>query len=118
MNKQHARQRRGLKAKAIIKQSSRPRLVVFRSCANIYAQLVAKSEKGDVILASASTLDSELKATLKGNKCEQAVQVGSLLAKRAKEKQILDVAFDRAGYKYHGRIKALADAAREGGLNF
>lgn len=118
MNKQHARQRRGLKAKAIIKQSSRPRLVVFRSGVHIYAQVISRSEKGDVVLASASTVDKELKATLKGNKSEQATQVGSLLAQRAKEKQVLDVAFDRAGYKYHGRIKALADGAREGGLNF
>jgi large subunit ribosomal protein L18 len=118
MNKHKARNRRGLKSKAIIRQSKRARLAVYRSSVHIYSQIIVPSENGDVVLVSASTLDAELKATLKGNKCEQANQVGKLLAKRAKEKNLSDVAFDRAGYKYHGRVKALAEGAREAGLNF
>jgi large subunit ribosomal protein L18 len=69
-------------------------------------------------LVSSSTVDKELKAKLKGNKCDQASLVGQLLAQRAKKKKLESVAFDRAGYKYHGRVKALADAAREAGLEF
>ena len=118
MNKQQARRRRGLKTKAIIRQSKRPRLIVHRSSTHMYSQIVMPGESGDVVIVSASTVDKELKATLTGNKCEQANQVGKLLASRAKEKQLTDVAFDRAGYKYHGRVKALADGAREAGLNF
>lgn len=118
MNKQQARKRRGLKTKAIIRNSKRPRLIVHRSSTHIYSQIVMCSDKGDLVIVSASTLDKELKATLSGNKCEQSMQVGKLLAGRAKEKNIIDVAFDRAGYKYHGRVKALADGAREAGLNF
>lgn len=118
MNKQIARKRRGTRTKAIIGISKRPRLVVHRSGVHIYSQIVVPGENGDQVIAAASTLDKELKASLKGNKSEQAAQVGKLLASRAKEKKIIDVAFDRAGYKYHGRVKALADGAREAGLNF
>ena len=118
MNKQKARNRRGLKSKAIIRQSKRPRLTVYRSGSHLYSQIIVPGDMGDVVIASASTIDKELKSALTGNKCEQANQVGKLLAKRAKEKNLTDVAFDRAGYKYHGRVKALADAAREAGLNF
>ncbi|WP_019217908.1 50S ribosomal protein L18 [Legionella tunisiensis] len=118
MNKQKARIRRGLKAKAILRHSSRPRLVVHRSGSHIYSQIVTRGEKGDVVLASSSTMDKELKATLKGTKVERAQQVGKLLGQRAKAKKIVDVSFDRAGYKYHGRVKALAEGAREAGLNF
>ena len=118
MNKREARIRRGLKTKAIIKNSTRARLVVYRSLAHIYAQIIVRGDKGDEVLISSSTIDSELKAMLSGNKVEQALQVGKLLGKRAKEKSICDVAFDRSGFKYHGRIKALADGAREAGLNF
>lgn len=116
--KLQARKRRGLKAKAIIKLSNRPRLTVFRSASHIYSQIITRGESGDVVLASASTLDIELRKTLKGNKSEQATEVGKLLAKRAIEKKVDSVAFDRAGYRYHGRVKALADGAREAGLNF
>jgi len=77
-----------------------------------------RGEKGDQVIVSSSTLDKELKVSLSGNKCEQALQVGKLLAKRAIEKKVSEVAFDRAGYKYHGRVKALAEGAREAGLNF
>ena len=118
MNKHQARSRRGLKTKAIIRQSKRPCLTVFRSGTHIYSQIIVSGEMGDVVIAAASTIDRELKPILTGNKREQATQVGKLLAKRAKEKNLTEVAFDRAGYKYHGRIKALADGAREAGLNF
>ena len=70
------------------------------------------------MIASASTLDKELKASLAKTKVEQAQQVGKLIGERAKAKEIVDVSFDRAGYKYHGRVKAFADGAREAGLNF
>ena len=118
MNKQQARNRRGLKTKAIIRNSKRPRLTVYRSGSHIYSQIVVPGDRGDQVIVSASTLDKEIKPTLTGNKCEQANQVGKLLAQRAKAKELSDVAFDRAGYRYHGRVKALADGAREAGLNF
>lgn len=119
MNKQIARTRRGLKAKARIKLSGRPRLVVHRSGLNIYCQIMESKDNGDVVITQCSTLDKELKNTLSGkNKVDQARAVGELLAKRAKEKGVVAVAFDRAGYKYHGRIKALAEGARESGLDF
>ncbi len=118
MNKQQARNRRGLKGKAIIRLSKRPRLTVFRSGVHLYSQIIVQGDMGDLVVVAASTIDKELKGSLTGNKCEQALQVGKLLAKRAKEKNLTEVAFDRAGYKYHGRIKALADGAREAGLNF
>ena len=118
MNKQKARIRRSLKTRAIIRQSNRPRLVVNRSGSNIYAQIILAGEQGDLVLVSASTLDSELKSQLTGKKAEQANQVGKHIALRALEKNICDVAFDRSGYKYHGRVKALAEGAREAGLNF
>ena len=118
MNKQIARRRRASKTKAIISGSKRPRLVVYRSGSHIYSQIVMRGEKGDQVIVSSSTLDKELKVSLSGNKCEQALQVGKLLAKRAIEKKVSEVAFDRAGYKYHGRVKALAEGAREAGLNF
>lgn len=118
MNKYKARIRRGLKAKMIQRHSNRPRLVVHRSTTHIYAQIVVRDDKGDRVIASSSTLDKELKSALSGTKVEQAYQVGKLLGERAKAKEIGDVSFDRAGYKYHGRVKALADGAREAGLTF
>ncbi len=92
----------------------RPRLNVFRSTSNIYAQLI-DDEKG-ITLASASTLDKELNG-YGGNK-EAARKVGQLIAKRAAEKNITEVVFDRGGYVFHGRVKELAEGAREGGLKF
>lgn len=118
MNKQKARIRRSLKTRAIIRQSKRPRLVVHRTSCHIYAQIIVAGEYGDQVVASSSTLDTQLKSELTGKKADKAFQVGKALALRAKEKNISDVAFDRAGYKYHGRVKALADGAREAGLNF
>lgn len=120
MNKHIARKRRAQKTKAIIRtaRTHRPRLVVSRSNVHMYSQIIVSGEHGDVVLVSASTLDKELKKSLKNKKVDQAMEVGKLLAQRAKEKEIIQVAFDRSGYKYHGRVKALADGAREGGLDF
>lgn len=97
--------------------SERPRLNVFRSTGNIYAQVIDDS-KG-VTITAASTLDKDVKEGLKatGN-IEAAKKVGAAVAKKALEKGVKDVVFDRGGYIFHGRIKALADAAREAGLNF
>eukprot|EP01012_Entosiphon_sulcatum_P043040 TRINITY_DN57190_c0_g1_i1.p2 TRINITY_DN57190_c0_g1~~TRINITY_DN57190_c0_g1_i1.p2 ORF type:complete len:119 (+),score=3.65 TRINITY_DN57190_c0_g1_i1:413-769(+) len=118
MNKHKARIRRGLKAKAILRHSTRPRLVVHRSGEHISGQIVIPGEKGDIVIAASSTLDKELKSSLAKSKIEQAQQVGKLLGERAQAKEIVEVSFDRAGYKYHGRVKALATGAREAGLNF
>ena len=96
---------------------SRPRLCVFRSLNHIYAQVIDDS-RGHT-LVSASTLESEIKSELDGKvKKNQAELVGALVAKRALDKGIKQVVFDRGGYKYHGRVKALAEGAREGGLKF
>ncbi len=95
--------------------STSPRLNVFRSNGNIFAQII-DDEKG-VTLCSASSIDKELKLTNGGN-IEAATKVGELIAKRAKEAKIETVVFDRGGYLYHGRVKALAEAARENGLKF
>jgi large subunit ribosomal protein L18 len=94
--------------------NGRPRLSVFRSSKNIYAQVI-DDERG-VTLAAASSLEGGEKA--KGSDKEAAARVGALVAQRAIEKGVKDVVFDRGGYIYHGRVKALADAAREAGLNF
>ena len=112
------RKRRHLRVrKSIAGTTKRPRLNVYRSLSQIYAQVIDDSIGHT--LASASTLDSDLKKQLKGlKKTEQARLVGELVAERAKEKGIREVVFDRGGYKYHGRVKALADAARESGLVF
>ena len=119
MNKQNSRNRRGLKAKALIRKSGRARLVVYRSGLHIYSQIILPDHLGDKVLVSCSTIDKELRNSLTGkNKVEQANLVGKLLGKRANEKGVTQVAFDRAGYKYHGRVKALADGAREAGLDF
>ena len=106
----HARIRKDLKG-----TTERPRLNVFRSNANITAQII-DDEKG-VTLVSASTLEKELKITNGGN-VEAAKLIGAEIAKRAKKAKIKEVVFDRGGYLYHGRVKALAEAARENGLEF
>ena len=96
---------------------ARPRLAVFRSQSHIYAQII-DDDQGRT-LAAASSLDKDLKAQHKrGANTAAAKAVGNLIASRAKEKGIEAVVFDRGGFQYHGRIKALADAAREGGLKF
>ena len=94
--------------------NGRPRLSVFRSSKNIYAQII--DDANGVTLVSASTMEKDNKITKSG--VEAASEVGKLVAERAKEKGLTDVVFDRGGYIFHGRVKALADAAREGGLNF
>ena len=96
--------------------NGRPRLSVFRSSKNIYAQVI-DDERG-VTLAAASSLEGAEKAKQKGSDKDAAARVGALVAQRAIDKGVKDVVFDRGGYLYHGRVKALADAAREAGLNF
>jgi len=101
----------------VIGTESRPRLSVFRSLNHIYVQLV-DDDKGNT-LAAASTLDSQVKAELNGKKkTAQAAVVGAIIGKRAREKGVKQAVFDRGGYKYHGRVKALAEAARKTGLKF
>ncbi len=103
--------------KHIAGTSQRPRLSVFRSLSGIYAQVI-DDQLGHTI-ASASTVDQELRSQMKGlKKSEQAKLVGKTVAERAKNKGVQAVVFDRGGFKYTGRIKALADGAREGGLEF
>lgn len=108
--KRHARVRSKLSG-----TEARPRLNVFRSSKHIYAQLI--DDVNGVTIASASSLDKELNLESTGN-VEAAVKIGELVAKRAVEKGVKEVVFDRGGYLYHGRVKALADAARENGLEF
>lgn len=103
--------------KRVVGTEQRPRLSVFRSLSNLYAQVI-DDESGKTIV-SASTVDKELKPVVKsGGNIDAAKAVGELVAKRAVEKGIKQVVFDRGGFQYHGRVKALADAAREGGLEF
>ena len=94
--------------------NGRPRLSVFRSAKNIYAQVI--DDANGVTLAAASTLEGDAKE--KGADRDAAARVGALVAQRAIEKGVKDVVFDRGSYLFHGRVKALADAAREAGLNF
>jgi large subunit ribosomal protein L18 len=111
--------RRTAKVRLHVRRASggRPRLSVFRSSKHIYAQLI-DDIKGET-LTFASSLEKEMRGTLKtGANVEAAREVGKRVAERAAEKGIKDVVFDRGGYLYHGRVKALADAARESGLNF
>jgi large subunit ribosomal protein L18 len=110
--RRHARVR-----KEVSGSLQRPRLNVFRSLSGIYAQVI--DDKAGHTLVSASSIDQELRSKMKGlKKTEQARLVGLALAERAKAKGIEVVVFDRGGYRYSGRVKALADAAREGGLDF
>ena len=96
---------------------SRPRLCVFRSLSHIYAQVIDDT-KGQTLVA-ASTLDPETRTQINGkNKASQAELVGAAIAKKALDQGIKEIAFDRGGYKYHGRVKALAEAARKNGLKF
>jgi large subunit ribosomal protein L18 len=106
-------QRTRIRLKAL--SNGRLRLSVFRSSKNIYAQII--DDAGGVTVAAASSLEGG-KAATKGADKEAAARVGKLVAERAIEKGVKDVVFDRGGYIYHGRVKALADAAREAGLNF
>ncbi len=113
-DKNKTRQKRHMRVRSKISGTAeRPRLNVFRSNKNIYAQII--DDVAGVTLVSASTLDKEV---ADGNKTEQAAAVGSLIAKRASEKNIKNVVFDRGGYLYHGRVQQLAEKAREDGLEF
>jgi large subunit ribosomal protein L18 len=117
MDKKSARLKRALRQRSKIKQLGVNRLTVHRTSQHIYAQVM--NEDGTATIASASTLDAEVKSSAKGTgNSAAATIVGSLVAKRALEAGVSDVAFDRSGFKYHGRVKALADAAREAGLKF
>jgi len=113
-----ARERRHVRVrKQVTGTTGRPRLNVFKSITGIYAQIIDDSEGNTLI--SASTVDKELRENMKGlKKTEQAKAIGKAVAERAKSKGILSVVFDRGGFRYMGRIKALADGAREGGLQF
>lgn len=113
-----ARQRRHRRVRAKISGTAeRPRLNVFRSLGNIYAQVI--DDVAGHTLASASTVDRELRGQVEGKpKSDAAKLVGELVARRAQAVGVKQVIFDRGGYRYHGRVKALADAAREAGLEF
>lgn len=113
--KKQARLRRARRTRAKISQLKVNRLCVYRTPRHIYAQIISPS--GAEILASASTLDKSLRGTVTGN-VAAATTIGVMIAERAKAAGVSKVAFDRAGYNYHGRVKALAEAAREGGLEF
>jgi large subunit ribosomal protein L18 len=113
--KNDSRLRRARRSRARIRELGMNRLSVHRTPRHIYAQIIAPA--GDKVLVSASTLDSDLRNGATGN-VTAAAEVGKLVAKRAMEAGVVKVAFDRGGYKYHGRVKALADAARETGLEF
>ena len=113
-----ARARRHMRVrKDLTGSAQRPRLNVFRSLSGIYAQVI--DDQAGHTLASASTVDRDLREQVKGlKKSEQAKLIGKTVAERAKSKGVESVVFDRGGYRYSGRIKALADGAREGGLQF
>ena len=118
-NSRNLFKRRTIRTRARLQRlaSGRPRLSVFRSGKHIYAQII--DDANGATLATASTIDKDLRSGLKtGADRNAATEVGKLVANRAAEKGVTEVFFDRGGYKYHGRIKALADGAREGGLSF
>jgi large subunit ribosomal protein L18 len=116
-DKNKARVKRHLRVRKKIEGTTeRPRLNIFRSSKHMYAQII-DDVKG-VTVASASTLDKDLTDVGNGGSVEAARKVGELIAKRAKENGVSNVVFDRGGYLYHGRVQALADAAREAGLEF
>ena len=117
MNNVDNRLRRARKTRAKIAELKVTRLSVHRTNLHIYAQIIAAT--GDTVLASASTVEADVRKKVKnGGNVEAAAAIGKLIAEKAKKAGISTVAFDRSGYKYHGRIKALADAARENGLSF
>lgn len=117
ITKKERRVRRAIKTRARIRELGIARLSVHRTPRHIYAQLMDAS--GATVLASASTLQEDVRQGLKGTgNVEAAKAVGRVIAERAKAKGVTKVAFDRSGFQYHGRVKALADAAREAGLEF
>lgn len=117
IKKSHERRKQRIRTKLRKVSAGRLRLTVYRSHCHIYAQII--DDEKAATLATASTIDKDIKKTLKsGSNKDAAIAVGRLIAKRAVEAGIKDVYFDRSGYLYHGRVKALADAAREHGLSF
>jgi large subunit ribosomal protein L18 len=117
LNKNETRQRRARKTRARIAEQKTVRLAVHRTNLHIYAQVI--SADGGKVLASASTMEAELRKELaNGGNAKAAAAVGKRIAEKAKSAGVTAVAFDRSGYKYHGRVKALAEAAREHGLKF
>ena len=117
MNKKTSRLRRARRNRAQIRRMEKPRLTVHRSGQHIYAQVIAAS--GDTVVAAASTLQKDVAKGLDGtNNMAAAAAVGKAVAERAVAAGVEEVAFDRSGFKYHGRVKQLAEAAREGGLKF
>jgi large subunit ribosomal protein L18 len=118
MDKKAVRLRRARRARAKIRELGAPRLSIHRTPRHIYAQLI--SPAGSEVLASASTVEKELRGTLNGatGNIAAAAAVGKAIAERARDAGVERVAFDRSGFKYHGRVRALADAAREAGLQF
>lgn len=115
--KKASRLRRARRARAKIRELGAQRLCVYRSSQHIYAQIIRSQGGKDEVVAQASTLDASLRDSTTGN-VEAAAAVGALIAKRAVDAGISKVAFDRSGFRYHGRVKALAEAARAGGLDF
>jgi len=117
LKKKNVRLRRSRKTRARIRLTGVNRLCVHRTPRHVYAQII--SPCGSKVLTSASTLDKEIRSQIKyGGNIEAATVVGRVLAERAKKAGIINVAFDRSGFKFHGRIKALAEAARAGGMEF
>ena len=114
--KKTSRSRRARKSRMKMRDLGATRLLVHRTPRHIYAQLMAP--QGDRVLATASTLDASLRTTGATGNVEAAAKVGALIAERAKAVGVTRVAFDRAGFKFHGRVKALAEAARAAGLEF
>lgn len=119
MEKKSARIRRSKRTRFKIKELGMPRLCVHKTPRHIYAQIILADVNGDKVLATASTLDKEVKQSGgKGGNVKSATVVGKVIAKRANSKGIKNIAFDRSGFKYHGCIKALAEAVREEGIVF
>lgn len=117
MDKHAARLRRARKTRVRISDLKMVRLCVFRTNSHIYAQVI--NAEGDKVLASASTLEADIRNELKsGSNVAAATLIGKRIAEKAKAAGVVKVAFDRSGFQYHGRIKALAEAARENGLSF
>lgn len=118
MNKKDSRIRRTVKTRARLKRLGKVRLCIHRTPNHIYAQII--SAEGASVIASASTNESSVKEMIKGHagNCDAASVVGKIIAERGVEKGISEVSFDRSGFKYHGRVKSLAEAARENGLKF
>ncbi len=118
MDKKQARLRRALRTRAKIRELRSYRLCIFRSPRHMYAQVI--SPDGGTVVASASTLDKEFRLAASGHSgnSNAAAAIGKTIAERARSAGVEQVAFDRSGFKFHGRVKALADAARENGLKF